>query len=309
MPLGECIKEDFVLIGSNPQGGGGTYNIPSTSTECCFELIVLAEASITNALRNDSSEFIRFYGNTFSSIVMTLQQWDGSSWGDVKTLNNNDVGTYSAFGFFTNELNEKGVGYLIDWQKVLTFAGLGEGSYRIKATENNIIAAVQYSYSFEYCLQTWTQDRENETVKLEWYMNGFVGDPDNDKKQRHFASQNRYNQLRLKGYFGQDTTPIESEYIHYQNGKEVWTKNKFFDEYTLEIYPLPYYLHKYLKSDLMLGDDILITDFNGENPVQHIQRAVKAAGNYEPAWNFGQKNASVTLKFAQLYQNNTHKRC
>jgi hypothetical protein len=313
MGLGECIHEDFLLIAENPTQPSG-YVIPSTSTECCFLLNVLAETSITNALRNDKSDFIKFYGNSFTSVVLTLQKYDNGTWNDVKILNNNDVGTFYPFGFFTNSFNEKAIGFLIDWQKVLTFAGLGEGSYRIKTADNNAIAPVQNQYSFEYCLKTWNQYREDNTIKIEWNMNALVGDPMNDTKQRDFGTQNRYNQIRLEGDFGRDTTPFESEYVHYQSGssgygKEVWVKNKFFDSFLLSLYPLPYYIHQFLKHDVMLGDDIRISDFNTLNPINHIQRYVKASGNYEPVWNFGSKYASVELKFDQLYQNNQHKRC
>ena len=313
MPLGEAIYEDFLLIADNPVIATG-YSIPSVSTECCFLLNVLAETVITDALRNDKSDFIKFYGNSFSSSSMILQQFLVGVWTDVKTLNNNDVGTYFAFGFTTNTFGEKAMGYLINWQLVLTFGGLGVGSYRIKTVDLNNISPTQNQYSFEYCLQEWTQYREDGTVKLEWNMNALVGDPANDQKKRDFGTQNRYNQIRLYGDFGRDTTPFESEFVHYQpgangKGKEVWVKNQFFDSFLLGLYPLPYYIHNFLKHDMMLGDDVRISDFNTANPIHHIQRYVKASGNFDPQWNFGSKNASVELKFEQLFQNNQHKRC
>jgi len=315
MPLGECVKQDFLLFAESPTIPT-TYTVPSlvTALDCCFYLQVLAETVITDVIKNDKSSFIRFYNNTFSSSSMQLQKLVNCVWTDVKALNNNDLGTLLSFGAYTNDFGEKAMGYLIEWQKVLTFVGLGEGKYRIKTTDVSLLVANQNQYSFEYELKEWTTFREDGTFRISWYNNGYIGDPNNDQKQRHFGSLNWYGELRLQGDFGRNSAPTESEYVHYQSGtlgkgKEVWTSNKFWIKYLLSIYPIPNYIHKYLLFDLMLGDDIKISDFNQRNPVNNINVFVKVVSGYEPAWNFGNKNASIELEFEQLYQNNTHKRC
>ena len=312
MPLGECVKQDFLIFAESPTIPQ-PYVIPTitTAVDCCFYLEVLAETVITDAIKNDKSSFIRFYNNTFSGSSMILQKKVNCEWSNVATLNNNTYGTYYAFGWYTNELAEKAMGYQLDWQKVLT--GLGEGVYRIQTIDVNVLAGNQNQYSFEYNLREWTADREDTTVKISWNINGFIGHPTNDQRQRHFGTLNWYSEIRLLGNFGRESAETESEYVHYQSGtlgkgKEVWTKNKFFLVFLLELYPVPSYVHRYLLYDLMLGDNIRISDFNQRNPVNNIERYVKVVGGFEPRWNFGVKDASLELKFEQLYQNNIHKR-
>lgn len=314
MKLGEAITETAELMLENPVVTT-PYTLPSTIVECCFTMDVLAEIGAqTDPLRNDKSDWIWWYGNSFSTANMILQRWSGSSWVDVATLTDDTFGTISAFAFFTNSFGERGMGYLLDWWKIINHVDGGEASFRIKTVETPLFGAAINRYSWEYCLRNWTVDREQETVKVEWNMNGKVGDADNDRKRRDFGSQNRYNQIRLPGNFGFPTAPFESEYVKYQSenpgyGKEVWISNKYFDQFALELYPIPSYLHEFLKNDMMLADDVRISDFNSNNPTHYIQKYVKAASNWEPNWNFGSKNASVTIKFEDLYQNRNHKRC
>jgi len=161
----------------------------------------------------------------------------------------------------------------------------------------------------EYCLQEWTADREEGTVKIEWRMNGQVGNPLNDAKKRDFGTQNRYNQIRLKGEFGFETLPFEREYVKYRDGKKVWLSNSFFKQYTLDLAPYENNVLTLLSYDMMLGDEIKITDFNRYNPTANVQVQVIPASNFEPQWNWDNKKAAVELKFDQLYQNAVHKRC
>ncbi|MEG7750688.1 hypothetical protein U2087_15695, partial [Listeria monocytogenes] len=63
---------------------------------------------------------------------MTLQKNESGSYVDVDDLDSSTYGTFYEFGFFVNKYGESAIGYLIEWQKVLTVEG--EGDYRVKIT-------------------------------------------------------------------------------------------------------------------------------------------------------------------------------
>jgi hypothetical protein len=309
MPIGEAIKQDFKIIGnSNPE----TPSIPvlELPADCCECNYVVADTSSNDEMINDKSSVIFFVPDSFSAAVMKLEKRVAGVWTEVATLNNTTYGAYLAYGTFTNQFDEKAIGYVINWRSVLLAVGLGEGNYRVKCTLTPVFGSTVVKYwQFEWDLWRYTIYRVQETVRVEFWQNGLKGDPDNDLKRRDFGTLNWYNQIRLpESRFGLDAGTFTRDYTRYQNGLQEWLQDEQVEEYTLQVGLTTNLFHKYLRIDMMQADKIQITDYTAANSTRHINKLVRPKSNYEPRWNTGTQKASVEIRFEQMYQNLRNKR-
>jgi hypothetical protein len=309
---GTAIKQEFTMIANSSAKALSPADIMtpiSAANECCITgLIALAELTITNDFYNDSHSVSFDWNNNFESAVMYLQKYTNGAWTSIASLNDTTYGTFYAFGHYETIYSENKIGYLIDWQKVLTVKG--EGNYRVKSTGTTILTEFISKYSLEFNLLTYTSDRADRTVRVEWWLNGNLGDQNDDKIKRDFGTLNWFNQLRLKdSKFGWDENDTTREGVKYQSGKVVWTKNIDVESYTLKTCRLQNEVRRFIKYDMLMADEIRVTDFNADNSTDHVNRYVKPSGGFKPNYIDGSKIASVELKFEQLYQNNEHKRC
>jgi len=311
MPLnGQAIRQQFKVIRFNPKPAT-PLNVSAENQDCCFFLPALAEADNANTsqFKNDKHSFYQVYCQAFTNVVFKLQKsTSGQDYQDVATLNDNTYGINYPFGFFVTMYGENAICYTLDFAKILFEEG--EADYRIKAVATPLIGSDPVlSYSFEFCLKTYTDDRANRTVRLEWYKSGNSGAIDDDTKKTDYGTLDLFNQIRLpSAMFGFDEGTFEREFVKYQNGNKIWTRDVQIEEYTLKVDPIPNYLHRFLRIDALQSDDIYITDFNLNNPTQHVNRKVIPNANYSAQWNTYTKNASVELKFQQAIQNLIHKR-
>lgn len=315
MALGEAIKEDFILIKNDPAEELIELDLPkSTLIDCCFSLPVLAKLTGGDRFTNDQSSVIYFYDQGITTASLNLQKWNGSNWVQVAALVDDTYGTNYPFGFAENQEGEKLLGYLIDWQKVLNEEG--EGSYRIQTEETPIVGSTVNRYSFDWCLQTYTNLRADKTVRFDWFNTGVIGDLNDDKKVRDFgklANGNSYkwfNSLRMPdALFGNNTSSFEREFVRYQSGAETWIKDEQVESYQLITGYYPEYLHKFIKVDLIQSDELFVTNYFSNANSQHRERAVVPSSDYAPNWSYNSKFASVEVTFEQKYQNQFHKRC
>jgi hypothetical protein len=318
MPIvkGTIVKQNFTLIRSNPIVTSfddltvPIYEPESGTAECCFILTALAESSFTSEYFNDKHRAIFFWNNAFTTATMKLQKYNTSTgaWADSATLTDNTYGTYYAAAFHTTIYSEIAQGYELDWALIL--AALGEGQYRIKATGTTITSATVDKFSLEFELREYTTSRAENTVRIEWWLNGNIGDPNNDLIKQDYGTLNWYNQLRLSdSKFGFDEPELTREFVRYQSGKQVWNKSMTKETYLLKTGRLPNNVRRYLLYNVMNGDEVRITDFNSDNSVTHLDRYVAPVGGFVPKYTDGVKLAPVEIKFEQLYQNNEHKRC
>lgn len=308
MPQGQSISQKFYIIRDSPTLPA-PLSLTSNLAGCCFELPVLAETSPTNDLYNDFTGFVLFWNNAFSTATLILQKSVSGTWTDTATLNVDTWGTAYTFGFWTDIYGQNAIGYKLDWDLVL--AAFGEGSYRIKSVGTPLFGAVtQTQYSFEYCLKTYTEQRANETVRIDFKQNGIIGDRDSDYIKRDFGILDWENSIRLPdSMFGNDSSPShEKEYVKYQNGSMIWLSDNQVEEYILRTGRLPNFLHKFIKIDVLQADEIKVTDYNLNNPTKHTEKDVVWSGNYEPTWTNGNLYAPVEIRLQQAYQNFNKKR-
>jgi hypothetical protein len=300
---GQAIKQDFLVIRNNPLVSNPSFAIPENS-DCCFELLALAETTFTDKLKNDKHSWIQWYDKgAFTTAKLTLQKWNGSDFADVADLEDDTYGTNFPFAFYETIYDENAIGYLVDWQKVLTEEG--EGNYRLKSTGVQVAGPDVLNYSFEFCLHVFTPYRADKSIRFEWYKNGNQGSLSDDERRVDYGHNNWYNSIRLRGYFGDDTSEQETSFVKYHNGNEVWTGREQFENYTLKLNGLPVGVHRFIKFDALPSDNVYITDYNLNNATPHIMRKVIWDSSYEPKWTRGTMLAMVDITLRQGTQNHT----
>lgn len=304
---GQAIKQDFLILSKQIEPQTPITDKSGNDNGCCFILPALAELTITSDLKNDKHSVIWFFNQLFTTALMTLQKYENGVFEDIDELDSNTYGTFYGFGFFENKYGEKAIGYLIDWQKVLTTQG--EGDYRVKIEATPIFGSYFEDYSFDFCLKQYLNHRADYTTRISWRRNGQYGDEKQDEKKIDFGILNWYNQIRLpNSFFGRPTEEQEKTYTKYESGAEIWTGDKRIEKYAFTGLLYPSFLHRFIQRNITSGDNILITDYNIRNPNTFIDKKVVYESSYEPKWNNDIDRATVELTFKQEYQNLVRKR-
>jgi hypothetical protein len=309
MALGEAIRQDFTILRDNPDISTGAVSVLESSVDdCCFVLPVLAKASGGDNLTDDKSSVLFFYNVGITTALLTLQKWNGNIFADISTLTDNTYGSNYPFAFETNENNENLQGYILDWQKIIVLNGAG--TYRVKSDSTTILAGANEQFSMEYCLKEYTDFRADLTTRIEWFNSGIIGSEKDDTKTRDYGSIDWFNQVRLpETIFGDDSNDYSREFVRYQNGEQVWLQDDNVESYNLKTGRFPSFLHKYLKYDMMQGDNIKVTNYDKDAHVDHIEKQVIPSSSYEPNYIRGTKLSNVELTFEQQFQNHSKKRC
>jgi hypothetical protein len=290
-------SQDVYMIAENPVDEETTVLDPK-KLNCCSDLVwnVLASSTDADLLKNDSNSFLWWFNkDAISTAVLHLIKDNGTP---IALTGSSIYGTAYDYGFYTNGSREKLVGYLIDWNKVIQV--LGEGMYRVTCTSTTIFGGTNIQNSASYCLKEYTVERANNTVRIEYYLNGILGLNRFDDKFKDLGQLNWYNQHRFSGHFQYVKSDYKKDYIQYNNGERQFVEDEQEPEYSLSLKPIPMFKHDVLRTDILQADDVIITDYNYKNIDNYYQKNVQIASSYEPKWSaLLTKLASVELKFKQ----------
>ena len=309
MGLGDCMTFCLDYIGTDPNGVQSTLALPdSTTKDCCFTLPVLASTTDDDPFKNDFNGPIFFFNNGFTTAVLKLEKFEGGIWVEKADLVDDTYGTFFSYGFDVNQFSESLFGYRVQWRTVL--AAFSPGDYRVKAEGTTIFGGDPVvQYSFEYCVQEYTTYRANKTVRIEYTRSGIIGDSSDDQLIKDFGVTEWVDQIRLpNSTFGNDKGNREQELKRFGNGALKYTKDFIENVVTLETSPLPYFLRTHILFDVMQSE-MLITAYDKNSPVEHINRAVESIEGFEPEYLRGTQFASLVLEFKRKYQNLDRKRC
>ncbi len=303
---GEEIHNTFFVLQTPPPSVTVALDLPkSTVADCPPCLNILASITDASSFKNDKTGFLFKFSELITGLAFTLQKKVNGTFTNIVTLNNNNFGTFFPLGFIIDEKNRKYVGYLIDWRLVLI--GHSVGFYRLKTEDTNIFGTFT-QFSEEYCLKEYTAHRAEGSVKIETITSKLRGDI-NDPTDILDFGDGWYQSTRLCGMFGFDTSDYVEERTEYRNGQQKWVKDEQTEKYILKLKPINSELHKFVKTDILQADEILITDYNKNNPTKHIQQNVNRNGNYEPKWQPKTKVAGVEVAFKSAFNNLRKKQC
>lgn len=306
---GESIKINTITLADDPTLPGPELSAVNEKIGICpFVLPVLAVNGVSDdPVRNDKVSF--YYGFNAAVVTVVLELWKCGAKAPVDTLTDNTWGEFFAKGFHNYDGKDYG-GYLLDFNLVIQHIDGGEGNYFIKGTVTGITGAVKYIYSKNFCLKEYTDARADKTVKIEWYHNRIIGSTEDDYDRVSYKGLNWYNSLRLpESFFGRPRFEYTEEETQYQDGEYDEVDYSHDVYYELLCARLPWHVHNCIRNDVLMSDVILVTDYNLLNPIKPIiQKSVKRANNYEPAWKQKDvENVSVVVEFKQAV-NNLHRR-
>lgn len=300
----ECITQKVYIIPANPVPVTVTPFVPENPLPgCCNDYVIPVLADATGkATQNDVSGFLWWFDSIVTAATMELKQWNGSAWITV-VANLQATGSYGTpylFGFYTNGQGQNFIGYKMNWAAVKAL--IGTGSYKVTVSYTVPVFGNSTKDSYEYCLQTYSPQLADGTVRLEYWLNGVTGDIEDDTKYKDFGTINWYNSLRVNGYFGYPKSTYKSDDIEYNNGQRLFVEDEQEPVYKLKLQLLPFFLHEIIRTDFMMADELAITDYNSKNNATYIQKYVRKDSGYEPSWYPMQSNlASVELQFKQAF--------
>lgn len=300
---GDFISKDFKLIPNNPIDEIVTV-VPSRNMDCCGDFVwrVLADVDSTDEHKNDINSFLFWFNqnSTPTAKVYLVDVKDNAN--EIDLTSNTDYGTPYNYGFEINEVQEKLVGYQIEWKKVIDT--LGGGQYYIKCEITDLFGITASTYSDVYCMKQYTIERANKTVKIEYYIKGILGDSNFDEKRRNYGTLNWYNSHRFDGFFMYENSEYVEEYVQYENGQFDPVKLEQTPAYLLNLRPIAKFKHDVLRNDVYMANEILVTDYNVSNIEPYVQKKVKFTGAYDPNfYPMKSKLSSVTIKCTQEYNN------
>ena len=296
---GDSFKIDVNVFGTGAPVQNTIEYLEESEARCEFILPVLAQYSGSDPFKNDVTSVYAGYSGFITDAVLKLYKCDE----EVAVLDSNSWGVFYDFGFHEDE-GKKYIGYKIYWQSVLNDINLGPGTYFVKI-ECTTISGSFTEESFRYCLSEYTNERADQTVRLEWQSNGYVGNELNDRDIISYKGLNWYNAIRLpNSIINREKSSYEIEETQYSTGQIDDIKNEQTPIYTLEVGPIPNFLHKFIKTQALQSDELKVSDYNANNPLKpFLDKYVKNIGGYEPNWQLNVKNASVIIELKQKYNN------
>lgn len=264
-----------------------TVNI-SIPEECCDCLEVFGGGT---GLQNDKSSFLFKRLTSSDTIEYKLLKDDVQ----VASLNNNFLGTFYDFGTWTAVRGqEQYKGFVVDWN--LVHSAHGTGSYVIRA-EHNVLGSSYNMDSDQYDLRLYNDYYANESVVFQWSQNGRIRNSEYD-----FTDMEWVQYVRVKGIFGTWTPTLETDTVVYSNYLKKQVQDQILNSYTFQSKLIEYKLTKMLILDLMLGTDIMITDFNLYNHRDdYVQLKVRQSEIPSLEELGGSKKAVLELKFTDLF--------
>lgn len=273
-----------------------TVELPTpapTVRQCVSCYNVFADPTDTDFYKNDISPVL-FNFSQLSTVNMYLQY--GESFTSEVAITDNTLGTFYTLGFIVDTRGNNYIGFAASWQKILN--AYGEGMYRIRVAET-YMGGTDSVYSDQYCLRKFSADRVNGTVRLEATISNVLGDIFNKNSGTLIDfGAGWYQQIRLPGWFGKDTSTYVKEIVEYkQTMQRKYWKMEQEEHFTLELKLLPSELHMYIKTYYIQADELMITDYNKNNPFSHVQEKVLIDGDYTPTYEKFSKLSWVQVKF------------
>ena len=229
-----------------------TFNI--NDYDCSFKELVVADPVDTTPLKNDKTSFL--FSISLPSDTVELKLFKDCV--EVADLNDNTYGNYFPSSFFPGQSK---IGYILNWRDIL--ATFGAGCYQVKA-DRVIINQNSTVESHLYDLKPYNEFITEGTVKLLIFSQGYIeGGVD-------YSGFEWEQSIRVRGKFWNPQATFETD--NYQDSER--NINQIQDEittdYTLELEPIPVNIAKPLIYDRILGNRILIYDYNLFNFERYI---------------------------------------
>ena len=227
-------------------------------SECVGTLPVFGDLNSDDLQNNDFTSLLTFQfpGRTIEYFLLDencneIAALNSSTYGVYYPINSFSIG--NGFTFFQSRF----VGYKLDWKKVLQ--SFGSGVYKIKELTTYADLSTTEECSCFFDLSQYTDERANETVRIETTQNGYIIGQGLD-----FTNTNWKQQIRIPGFFGNKQRRLEQDNYLDRNRNTTQIQDTLIHEFTLEPYFWPHCLRDEIDS-ILLANEILISDYNSDN--------------------------------------------
>ena len=265
--------------------------------ECCYKNLVLADVNSSEDWRNDYNSFYfkrQLEADTVSFILIDFNT------NDEYVLNDGTYGQFWDFGAF-DEQPDLSV-YRVDWKKVLTL--LGEGVYFIR--KEVTIAGISIDLdSNTYCLEQFTEDIADQTIRIDSVMNGKLIHKDIDFKGTNFSTT-----TRVRGFFGnREATYTQDNLVRRDYSSEQISMSQE-NEYQLQTESLPECITEEVYDFHLFGDELYISDYNSANhSYKFLRFPVEFQGNRGGNYYANTRKHIINLTFTDRIKNKRKTNC
>jgi len=227
--------------------------------ECVGALPVFGDLTTNDPQNNDFISFLDFPPpGTYITWVLL-----GEDCEQIAVLDNETLGRFFPIGFLSQangftSFQAQYSGFKLEWQKVLDL--FGPGTYKIKkiiTNKEDETFTEECSCFYELC--QYTNQRANETVRIETIQNGYTISPGID-----YTGVNWKEQIRIPGFFGNKQRRLEQDNYLDKNRVTTQIQDSLIHEFTLEPYFWPHCLRDEIDS-ILLANEIFISDYNTLN--------------------------------------------
>ena len=208
----------------------------------------------------------------------------------VATLNNNSYGSYYNFGSAVL-VNPNYKGMRVEWK--LVQQAFGYGKYNLVKEIVSLGATYTFT-SHDIHVLGYNSRLADKTTRIETYQNGSL------RKKFDYTGINWPQMLRIPGKFWDKQPELQVDNYEDQNGIKNQIQYGVADTYKLVTKLLPSEIYNYLNYDMLLANEIQITDYNLENQELFRRKRVIFV-NFEQVKNqpFSRK-ASFVYKFEDV---------
>jgi hypothetical protein len=273
MAKGDCIYIDavFLKVGDPPK----VFQSSGDCKDCCFYIPVFWSDD-NDEKHHDYSSWPFFYDKPSTDTVELFLEKIEGSFVEKDSLNNTDYGVFYPLGFIDNRLDQVAIGYELDWN--LVYAEFGNGQYRIKAVQTDIMGAERVEYSPEYELRKYVDELADETIRTEFTLNGEIGWFGEGKVD--FLGVDFYMQFRIpNARFGYWNDTVEQENRRFQNGSTMPISHQIVDNYKIEIINAPEFFHRILQVTSRQAIPNTMTDYaNCAKGMYDVKRVIYQSG-------------------------------
>ena len=233
---GDCYK----ILGKSKKGVETTMSL-DFCLPCCKYTEKVFGSDNSNYWENDIRTF--FFAKALDDDSVDFYLYKD---GEELALLDGSLGTLNTSG--------DNIYYYLNFSSVLSL--YGSGTYSV------VYKGVYYGESFEreshsYLLMPYDIRLANGTVLIESYQNGYIISEDVD-----YTGLNLYQAIRVKADKMLIDSKIETDNYMDEDYQLKQIRDKIVNEYTLRIFPIPKELSDKILYNYILGDSILLTDYN-----------------------------------------------
>jgi len=294
MAKGDCIYADFLYIKvvEPPK----TAQLPNDCADCCYALPVFW-SNEGNDLHQDKSSWVFFVDkSSVTGAVLALEK-DGES---VANLTTGSLGRLYPYGFIDNRINQKAIGYELNWNTVYT--AHGNGKYRLKCTFTDVLGNEIVDYSPDFELRKYHPLLADETVRFEFNMNGQIGWFGESKVD--FEGNDFYMQFRLpNSRFGHQTDDLSVENRRFESGATMQISKEIVNKYKLEVFEATQYILDLIQVTIRQAYYTKITGFHFCEKGVYPEKRVTFSNGSSPVVNNINDRGTVVFDLEEYFKN------